>query len=285
MFERSVSTKKSSRKWRVCFFWTCTIMYKSTSIYLHVYMYMYLQTLSQNYFAPQDLPSISKLRGIHRSIFHRKSGQRIFRFWRVALGKVIGMKSSCYCMQYVDKVGGGGNGDDCRILQDGSRNRMELEDMLLYSLHMSRHTHAYIYIRYVYIYIYLSIFIYYILYIICMYGVETWGPCSWRILSLTYRLFGSARRSLKGTSGLRLHCGLQQQQLADLWWRTSAECFQSFPKWFKGRHLRVFEQCSGAAHIFVQVAYKHMWYMIYVFAQGLLSCLTSTFAEFFEPYN
>ena len=74
-------------------------------------------------------------------------------------------------MQYVDKVGGGGNGDDCRILQDGFRNIMELEDMLLYSLHMSSHTH--IYNICMYIYIYLSIFIYYILYIICMYGVET----------------------------------------------------------------------------------------------------------------
>ena len=127
----------------------------------HMYMYMYLQTLSQNYFAPQDLPTISKLRGINRSIFHRKSGQRIFRFWRVALGKVIGMKRSCYCMQYVDKVGGGGNGDDCRILQDGFRNIMELEDMLLYSLHMSSHTHIYNICMYIYIYLFKYIYILY----------------------------------------------------------------------------------------------------------------------------
>lgn len=166
MFERSVSTKKIVTKMaHMFFFWTCTIMYKSTSIYLHMYMYMYLQTLSQNYLALQDLPSISKLRGIHRSIFHRKSGQRIFRFWRMVLGKVIGMKSSCYCMQYVDKVGGGGNGDDCRILQVGSRNRMELEDML-YSLHMSSHTHIYNICIYLFKYLYILYTIHY-MYVRC----------------------------------------------------------------------------------------------------------------------
>ena len=71
-----------------------------------------------------------------------------------------------------------------------------------------------------------------------------------RILNWTYRLFGSARRSLESTSGLHLHFGLQQQQLADLRWRTSAEFFQSFPKWIKGRHLRGFWAVHLRQHVF-----------------------------------